>query len=100
MKPRSLISVDEFCKNHDVEISFISSLHQIGLIEIAEINEIGFIEVGQLRQLEKILRLHYDLEINVEGIETITYLLRRIQKLQEENNALQNRLRLYEHFDE
>ncbi len=42
------------------------------------------------------MRLHYDMEINVEGIEAINYLLQRMKTLQAEMVSLKNRLRLYE----
>jgi hypothetical protein len=42
------------------------------------------------------VRLHYDLDINLEGIEAITYLLNRVKNMQAEIIALKNRLRLYE----
>lgn len=96
MQNEYLIAVDEFCANHNIEISFISSLQQTGLIEITTIQEAGFIDVSQLRQLEKMVCFHYDLDINLEGIETITHLLQRLNIVQEENKALRNRLRLYE----
>ena len=41
MDTNYLISVDEFCANHDIEISFISSLAETGLIEITTIKETG-----------------------------------------------------------
>jgi hypothetical protein len=91
-----LIAVDEFCASHNIEISFVSSLHQSGLIEITTIKNSGFIEADQLRQLEKYMRLYYDLDINMEGIETIDYLLHQINSMQDEIINLQNRLRLYE----
>ena len=46
--------------------------------------------------LEKFIRLYYELDINLEGIETITHLLQRINSLQDEIIILKNRLRLYE----
>jgi hypothetical protein len=96
MQTGYLIAVDEFCANHNIEISFISSLQQTGLIEITTIKETGFIDAGQLQQLEKFIRLYYELDINLEGIETIIHLLQRINSLQDEIIALKNRLRLYE----
>ena len=96
MKTDYLIALDEFCVNHGIEISFISSLHQTGLIEITTVKETGFIDTGQLQQLEKFVRLYYDLDINLEGIETINHLLQRINSLQDEITELRNRLRLYE----
>lgn len=96
MQTDNLIAVDAFCANYNIEISFISSLHQIGLIEITTIKETEFINASQLRHLEKIVHLYYELDINIEGIETITHLLHRINSMQDEIIALKNRLRLYE----
>jgi chaperone modulatory protein CbpM len=96
MQTEYLISIDEFCANHNIEISFISSLQQTGLIEITTIKETGFIDASQLQQLEKFIHFYYELDINLEGIETITYLLQRVNSLQNEIIALRNRLRLYE----
>lgn len=96
MQTQYLIDVDKFCANHKIEVSFISSLQQSGLIEVKTIKESGFIDPDQLLQLEKIVRLYYELDINLEGIETINYLLQRISLLRDENIALRNRLRLYE----
>lgn len=96
MKIENLISVDVFCANHNIEISFVRSLQQHGMIEIATVKETDFIDVDQLQQLEKILRFHYELDINLEGIETITHLLQRMNAMQDEIISLKNKLRLYE----
>ena len=99
MEPQNmddLIAVNEFCVNHNIEISFVNLLQQNGLIEIRTIESRYFIKKEQLPQLEKFVRFYYDLDINVEGIETITYLLQRIENLQNEIVDLKNRLRLYE----
>lgn len=96
MRTDYLVSVDEFCTNHNIEIAFINSLHENGLIEIIKIKESVFIDSSQLRQLEKIVCLYYELDINLEGIETINYLLKRISCLQEEVLLLRNTLSIYE----
>jgi hypothetical protein len=92
----NLIALDVFCANHNIEISFISSLQQTGMIEITTIKETEYIDAEQLQQLEKFVRFYYELDINLEGIETVTYLLERINSLQDEIIALKNRLSLYE----
>ena len=99
MLSKNLVPINEFCINHNIEISFISSLQQSGLIEITTIKEISFIDISQLRQLEKIVRFYFDLDINLEGIETITHLLQRINSMQDEIRTLRNRLRLYDSND-
>jgi len=96
MQSEYLIAVEEFCSIHNVDISFIRSLKQTGLIEVTTIKEAGFINAAQLQQLEKFIRFYYELDINLEGIETITHLLQRISYMQEEIRMLKNRLRLYE----
>lgn len=96
MGTKKYIAINEFCANHGIEVSFIGSLQQNGLIEITTIKKTKFIDVGRLQQLEKFVRFYYDLDINLEGIETITHLLHRINTMQDEIIALRNRLRLYE----
>jgi hypothetical protein len=90
-----LIAVNEFCVNHKIKISFINLLQQNGLIEITTIKSNIFVEKDQLPKLEKFVRFYYDLDINLEGIETITYLLQRIDTLHNEIIKLKNRLRFY-----
>ena len=96
MQREYLIAVEEFCACHDIEISFVNSLQQTGLIETTTIEGGWFIDAGQLQQLEKYIRFYYELDINLEGIESITHLLQRVNTMQEEITALKNRLRLYE----
>jgi hypothetical protein len=96
MQTENLISINEFCIHHNIEISFVNSLHQKGLIEITTIDESFFIDAVYLPQLEKIVYFYYELDINLEGIETINHLLKRIELIQGENTRLRNRLRLYE----
>lgn len=96
MQTGNLIAVNEFCVNHNIEISFISALQQNGLIEIATVEEAAFIDADQLEQVEKFIRFYYDLDINLEGIETITHLLMRMNAMQDEIIMLRNRLNLYE----
>lgn len=96
MKNEHMISAAEFCECHHIEISFIDSLKETGLIEIATIEEMSYIRESQLNDLEKIVRLYYDLDINIEGIDTVINLLQRMEDMQHEIALLKNRLRLYE----
>jgi hypothetical protein len=96
MRTQKYITINEFCVNNNIENSFMSSLQQTGLIEISTINETEFIGADQLPQLEKIVHFYYELDINMEGIETVSHLLKRMTELKDEIIALKNRLRLYE----
>jgi hypothetical protein len=65
MQQEHLISTEEFCTHYHVEYSFIDSLQQYGLIEITRVNESAFIDTEKLNEIEKLVRLHYDLDINL-----------------------------------
>ena len=95
-----LIAVNEFCAHHNIENSFINLLQQNGLIEICTIESKYFVEKEQLPQLEKFVHFYYDLDINLEGIETINYLLQRIERMQNEITKLKNMLRFYDTYRE
>ncbi len=96
MQTEQLIRVDTFCEWHNVEYSFIHLLHEYGLIEITTKEDTDFIPESGLKQAEKLIRLHNDLQINLEGVEVVAYLLEQLQQQQTEINLLQNRLRFYE----
>ena len=99
MDTQEFIPVDIFCRHHSVEVSFISSLQEFGLIEITQVNETQYIPLSQLTEAEKLVRMHNELEINTEGIDVVTHLLQRIRNMQEEIRLLRNRLGLYEEVD-
>ena len=91
-----MISIIDFCRSHNVEITFISDLQEAGLIEVTTIERSPYIPFDELYKLEKLIRFRYELDINVQGIETITHLLNRLENMQRELSLLKNRLRLYE----
>jgi len=96
MENNELVPVQGFCVTHKIELSFIDSLQQYGLVEITTIAQEAYFRESQLGEVEKMVRLHYDLDINFEGIEAIGHLLEKIRDIQARNIQLQNRLRLYE----
>lgn len=96
MSNEQLIIISEFCTAHQIEVSFIESLAQHGLVNIETVGEQPAIPEAQLPSLEKMIRLHYDLDINLEGIETIFHLLERIEALQHEMHDLRKKIGLYE----
>jgi len=90
----NLIATTEICTYHEVEYTFISSLSEAGLVELRVINQKTYIPESELQKLEKMIRMHHDLEINIPGIEAITHLLDRIEQMQEEMRVLRNRARM------
>lgn len=93
---RKLISTKTICKHYKIELAFIDSLHQMGLVQIEIIEEDKFILQDQMSDLEKMVRLHQELNVNLEGIDVVFNLLEKERELRNELNTLKNRLRLYE----
>ncbi len=96
MQTEEMIVLDEFCANHHIEISFVQSLEEHGLIEIIIINQALCIPASELSKLEQIVRLYHELNINPEGIDAINNLLQRIEEMQNEITQLRNKLSFYE----
>ncbi len=96
MDTRNLIPVQQFCEIYEIEFSFINSLNDYGLIEITFIEKDQFIEIEKIKELEKMIRLHEELGVNIEGIDIITNLIDRIENLQTKINSIQNQLKIYE----
>ena len=73
-------------------------MHEYELIEIIETKGKNYLKEAQIEKIEKMIRLHYDLEINLEGIHVIDNLLDRLENLQSQITTLNNRLKFYEDF--
>ena len=96
MNTENLVTATDFCSCHHIEISFIRSLSEFGLIETTEIQEEVYLSRAELEKLEHIVELHFKMDINLEGVEAIDHLLTRMKTLQDEVIALKNKLRFYE----
>ncbi|SDS44407.1 chaperone modulator CbpM [Gramella sp. MAR_2010_147] len=96
MNKEDLIPAEEICVRYKVERQFVSSLYDSGIIEVITIEETEYVHCDHLANFEKMMRLHNELNINLEGLEAIDHLLKQIQKLQKDNLQLKNRLGLYE----
>jgi hypothetical protein len=90
MERDDLIPAEDFCIYHNIEYSFITSLEDSGLITVRSVEQSSYIPGEELQKLEKFVRLHYDLDINIEGIETISHLLEKIEQMQKEILQLRN----------
>lgn len=90
-----LITPEQCCIQYNIELSFIDTLSEYGWIEIVSVEEKHFIHKNQLYNLEKFIRLHYDLNINMEGIDAVSHLLLKMKTMQEEISILKTKLHLY-----
>lgn len=96
MENKELISADDICLHYHVEYSFISELNEHELIELSMDKETAYLATDHLAELERFIRLHYDLDINMEGLEAVNHLLKQIHAMQYQIQSLENKLRLYE----
>ena len=93
---KQLISIHKICESYQVPDTFFEELHQFDLIPMEIQSGELMIDTTNLPQVEKIMRLHFDLNINLEGIDVIIGLLNRIEELESEISLLKKRLSLYE----
>ena len=89
------ILITDFCTSHNIETHFVLELYEYGLVDVVVKENTHYLPLQQLPKAEKILRLHSDLDINLEGIAVITRLLNRMEKMQNEITRLKNKLDLY-----
>lgn len=92
MNQKDFIRAKDFCIYHNIEFSFLTHLESSGLVRLSSVKRTSYIPLEEIPKLEKYVRLYYEMDINVEGIETIDYLLSRIEEMQKEIRLLRNRL--------
>lgn len=96
MRTDNLILLKTVSSHYQLELSFFTHLHDLGLIEIEVMEQSSYIRENQIHNLERMIRMHHDLEVNPEGIDVVFNLLQKIERLQKDLNTTKNRLRLYE----
>jgi hypothetical protein len=95
MSNKDILKIEKFCELYEVPTSFIDSLQQFELINVTTIDDELYIDNEELPIIEKFIRLHYDLDINVEGLDVINNLLDKIEALNKEIIRLENELQCY-----
>lgn len=96
MNLEKFIPIDQLCTLYKVEMSFFSNLNEFGLIRVETIEKSLCVHQDQIYDIEKMIRMHKDLNINFEGIDAVYNLLKKINELQLELTDIKNKLRLYE----
>lgn len=96
MEGHDFISVLKLCDHYKVEVSFFNQLNEVGLVEIVTIQQKPYLHEDAITDVEKMVRINQDLNINIEGIDAVFNLLKKMNELEYKMNLLQNRLRLYE----
>ncbi len=96
MEGKDFIPVVQLCSHYKVEVSFFNELSEVGLIDITTIEQTSCLHQDKISDVEKMIRIHNELNVNIEGIDVVFNLLQKMDSLQNELNTMQNRLRLYE----
>ena len=78
------ISVVQFSQYNQIEPQFVLDLYQNGLVVLHERNQEFFIEEDDLTNVERYIKFHYELGVNLEGLEVISHLLKQIEVLQKQ----------------
>lgn len=96
MTRKKYILVSHYCEQTHIEDSFVKQLHEYGLVTFEEKENDVFIDEKDVSEIERMFRLHNDLNINFEGLDAIKQMLNRMHTLEKEMDFLQKKLRLYE----
>jgi len=96
MDSKNSIRIRECCVTYGIEESFVFDLQHYEVIHIESIDEEPYISELELPVLEKMIRMHQELEINPQGLQAIHHLLEKVTGLQEEVSALRRKLNRFE----
>jgi len=95
MDTKNLIPIDQLCGVYEIPESFIDDLYSYELVEVIDTEDARYIPQDHIKDIEKLMRLHFDLNINYEGLDVVMHLLERIEELEKEVNYLKNKLSIY-----
>jgi chaperone modulatory protein CbpM len=86
------ISREELVRIYNIEIAFFDALQESGLLKTETENEVKYLLYDELEIFERFANWHYDLDVNLPGVEVIHHLLQKMERLREENRKLINQL--------
>ncbi len=89
------ITYRECLQIYQVEETFLDELQSSGLIQIVIEEDDRYIEYDYLEEIEQFVRWHYELEINMEGIEALHHMLQQVRNLQSDVEQLRGELKFY-----
>ena len=89
------ITYRECLQIYQVEETFLDELQSSGLIQIVIEEDDRYIEYDYLEEIEQFVRWHYELEINMEGIEALHNMLQQVRNLQSDVEQLRGELKFY-----
>lgn len=91
-----LIKFKDVCVHHKLDDVFITQIQEFEMVKIVLKNNIQYISTEEMPVIERVIRLHYDLNINMEGIEVIQQMRSRIENLQEMVHQLKQQIAIHQ----
>lgn len=92
MSTDKLFLLHDLCIHYQLEPPFVKKLSDFGLIKVTVIDELKYLSPEGVVQLEKIIRIHTELQVNVEGIDVVMNLLDQIADLKAQVTELKEKL--------
>ncbi|MCY0969382.1 chaperone modulator CbpM [Chryseobacterium wangxinyae] len=86
------ISREDLVKIYNIEITFFDELVDNGLLNVETENNVRYLMYHDLHIFERFANWHYDLEINLPGLEVIHHMLQKMDELSHKNRNLMNKL--------
>ncbi len=96
MAARKYIYIRDFCQGHSLEETFLYELHEYELLSIEEVDNRPAFPRRELQRLERLVRLHRDLDIAPQGLQAVQHLLDRLDGMEQELWQLRRRLGRWE----
>ncbi len=96
MKKATYIQIQKCCDHYNIELSFVQQLQEYEIVHIETADNEMMISEQELSKLEKMVRLHHELNINPQGLQAVHHLLEKVTGLQEEVNLLRRKLNRFQ----
>src|SRR5678815_1052151 len=90
------IAIEEFCTHHGVQVTLIREFADLGLVHLQERGQQDFVPEAEIEKLERMIRLHSELGINIEGLEIILNMRDQLVSLNSELETIRYRLQQLE----
>ncbi|UAB80737.1 hypothetical protein INR76_11545 [Marixanthomonas sp. SCSIO 43207] len=96
MEQTKYIKVITYCEKTNIDSAFVTTLEEYGLIKTTVLKSEVCITEDDTTEIERMFRLHKELGVNIEGIDVINHLVKRLKKVESELKSTRKTLSLYE----
>lgn len=93
---KKYIRIQEFCQGHNLSETFVFELHDLGVIQIRQVDDLTVFPARDLNRLERLVRLHRDLELNPQGLHAVEHVLNQLESARREIRELRSLLGRWE----